>query len=214
MKARESRIPNLRSEMGFTLIEVTIAMVLLSLIALVTYGSFYLGHRAMEKIQTRAEQNQKLRSWEDFLATYIRSAYPCRSSPQDPSVSFSGTEGGLTFISALSLGMGGRGMSRVTVSWVEDGQGSGSLSLEEAVPLSVGCQEGGEGYRNTVVLSEGIKGLSIDYLDPQGEDESWVERWDGREKRVLPRAVRFNVRGDEGEVSQWTFPIMMSVLGR
>lgn len=209
MKTQNSKLKN---QKGFTLIEVTVAVTLLALMTTILYGAFYLGHRAVEKAQARSEESQSVRSREDFLAAYIRSAYPCRYSVQDPSIFFSGEEDRLTFISTLSLGMGGRGMSKVTLTWTAEGDGSGFLTLEELLPLSVGCQENAEGYRNTVVLSEGIKDFRIGYLDPQGEDGNWVEQWEGKEKRILPRAVRFSLRGGGGEEIQWVFPVMMSVL--
>ncbi len=206
------QISDRKSQIGFTLIEVTIAITLLALIAATLYGAFYLGQRAMVKSQIRSEESQRLRSVGGLLATYIRSAYPCRPSPQDASIFFSGEKNQLTFISAFSSGMGGRGFSKVIVVGAESGEERGSLTLEEIIPLSAGCHGSDEGYRNSLVLSERIRGLQIDYLEPQGEEERWVEQWDGKEKRVLPRAVRFSFQDDKGEEVQWTFPVMMSVL--
>src|SRR3989338_2804587 len=109
--------PKSKIENGFTLIEVTIAITLLALIAMTLYGAFYLGHRAVEKSQARSDESQKIRSREDLLAGYIRSAYPFRLSRDAPSLFFSREEDRLSFVSALSLGMGGRGISEVTISW-------------------------------------------------------------------------------------------------
>src|SRR3990167_2147741 len=75
-KPVKSQISNFKSQIGFTLIEVTIAITLLALIAMTLYGAFYLGHRAVEKSQARSDESQKIRSREDLLAGYIRSAYP------------------------------------------------------------------------------------------------------------------------------------------
>ena len=208
----KSQISNLRSRNGFTLIELTIAMTLLALIVVTLYGAFYLSQRAVEKSQSRSEESQRLRASGDLLAGYIRSAYPFRDSRQNQSIRFSGQGDRLTFVSALSSGMGGRGMSEVTISWEGEEGGTGLLTLEEKIPLRSEGQEEGAGYRNSVIVGQGIRELRIEYLDPQGEEEHWVDQWDGKERKALPRAVRLNYLGEKGEEVRWSFPIMMSVL--
>ena len=208
----KSQISNLRSRNGFTLIELTIAMTLLALIVVTLYGAFYLSQRAVEKSQSRSEESQRLRAAGDLLAGYIRSAYPFRDSRQNQSIRFSGQGDRLAFVSALSSGMGGRGMSEITISWEGEEGGTGLLTLEEKIPLRSEGQEEGAGYRNSVIVGQGIRELRIEYLDPQGEEEHWVDQWDGKERKALPRAVRLNYLGEKGEEVRWSFPIMMSVL--
>lgn len=207
-------VSNPRSQMGFTLIELTIAMTLLALMTVILYGAFYLGQRAIEKGQVRNEESQRLRTVEEVLAGYIRSAYPYRSAPKDPSIFFSGEENRLTFVSAQSFGMGGRGMAEVSISWDGEGDGTGQLKLEEQIPVRLEEEKvgEGEGYKNGVVLGEAVTAFRMDYLDPQSEEERWVDQWDGREKRSLPRAVRLSQRGRRGEEIRWVFPVMMTVL--
>lgn len=203
-------VPNRRSQCGFTLVELTIGLTLLALMTTILYGAFYLGHRAIEKSQANSEQSQRMRSVEESLAGYIRSAYPYRLSVRDPALLFSGQDNNLTFVSALSLGMGGRGMSQITLSWGGEGNGAGLLTLEEKMPVRSEDQEAGEGYRNSVILGESVWDFRIDYLDPQGEE--WLRQWDGKEKKSLPRAIRLSQRSRDGKEIQWVFPVMMSVL--
>jgi general secretion pathway protein J len=203
---------SVKSQMGFTLIELTIAMTLLALMTVILYGAFYLGQRAIEKAQVRNEESQRLRSVEEILAGYIRSAYPYRATLKDPTIFFSGEENRLTFVSAQSLGMGGRGMAEVSISWNGEGDGTGQLKLEEQIPVRLEEESVGEGYRSGVVLGEAVTAFHMDYLDPQSEEERWVHQWDGREKKSLPRAVRLSQRGKRGEEIRWVFPVMMTVL--
>jgi len=207
-----SDISNLRSRMGFTLVEVTIAITLVALIAMTLYGAIHLSQRAMAKSQARSEESQRLRSVGDLLAGYIRSAYPYRPSRGAAPILFSGKEAQLTFVSALSSGMGGRGMSEITISWDGEGEGRGILGLEESMPVSLKSQAEHDGYKNRAILAQGVRELRIEYLDPQGEEERWGDQWDGNERRTLPRAVRLSYREENGEEIQWTFPIMLSVL--
>ena len=204
-------IRNSKFQDGFTLIEVTLAITLLALMVVMLYGSFYLGERAMDKARARSEQSQRLRAVEDFLAGYIRSAYPYRYAPRDLAVYFSGAEGSLEFISSLSTGLGGRGMSKVRISSETTADRAGILTLEEEMPVRLD-DRGGAGYRNSVVLAEGIGAFRLDYLDSQSEEERWVAQWEGRERKALPRAVRLTYQGARGEEVRRVFPIMMSVL--
>ena len=203
----------LKSKRGFTLIELTLAMTLAVMIVTLLYMAFYLGYRAMEKASGRSELSQRLRSIESFLGGYIRSAYPYRDLSQGSAIFFSGEEDRLTFISAFSIGVGGRGMSKISLSW-SDEEG-GNFILEEEIPVRLRSEEekeNGGGYRNRMILWQGVRELRIEYLDPQGDGEDWTEQWDGRERRVLPRAVRFGLRGEGQEEIHWVFPVMMSVL--
>jgi general secretion pathway protein J len=218
----QSKIQNPKSkiESGFTLIEVTIAITLLALMVLMLYGSFYLGERAMAKAQARSDQSQSLRTFEEFLAAYIHSAHPYRPTTRDPAVYFIGDDRGVEFVSSLSTGLGGRGMAKIRIAADLAGRGGSTLTLEEEMPVRVSDKElggglgaAGGGYRNSVILAEGLRSFRLEYLDPQSQDEHWTEEWDGRQRRALPRAVRLSFRGERGGEVRWVFPIMIAVLG-
>ncbi len=209
-----------RSQSGFTLIEVMLAMTIFALMSTVLYGAFSLGHSAVEKSQRSFERNQKLRAVDELLGSYIRSAYPYRSSPQGSTILFAGEQADLTFVSSFSLAMGGRGMAKVHLFWEGDENRAGVLRLEEETPVRVLSEEdekdnqGHQGLSNSLVLREGVKEVRITYLDSQSDEEKWEERWDARERNVLPRAVRLNYLTAEGRKVQWVFPVMMNLLGQ
>src|ERR1043166_5886610 len=132
--------PELRAERGFTLVEVVLAIALFAVLVGILYGSFFLSERAAAKAQARADVSQSLRTFEEVLGGYIRSAYPYRSNPRDPAVYFAGDDRSVEFISSLSTGLGGRGMSRVRISAELEGGSrriyplGESLSLQSARP--------------------------------------------------------------------------------
>ncbi len=64
--------------------------------------------------------------------------------------------------------------------------------------MRINADAGAAGQTYSVVLQEGIKELRLAYLDPQADDETWEERWDGNERRTLPRAVRVSYLDDRG----------------
>jgi prepilin-type N-terminal cleavage/methylation domain-containing protein len=200
---------------GFTLVEVVLALTLFALIGLIVYGGFSLGHSAVERSQRKFESNQRLRSFADLVGSYIRSAYPYRLSAQDPSVFFVGEEDSLTFVSSFSLAMGGRGMGRVHIGLGTEENSASVLRLEEEVPVRLNNEETDQGgVRNGVGLQEGVSEFRIAYLDPQGSLDTWEERWDAKERKALPRAVRLSYRTSGGKEIRWVFPVMASVLGQ
>lgn len=196
---------------GFTLIEVMLALTLFALLGTILYAAISIGHRAVEKTQGSFEKNQKLRSTVDLLGSYIRSSYPYRTSPQDPTVFYTGEEAELNFVSAVSLAMGGRGLAKIHLSWDGQNDGAGVLRIEEQVPVRVSDDAGG-GYTNEIVLADQVSGFRLTYLNPQSEKEDWVDRWDPAERKTLPRAVRLNFRLEGEREVVWVFPIMMNVL--
>ena len=197
---------------GFTLIEVVLAMTIFALLGTILYGAFALSHGALAKSQASAARSQTARSTADLLGSYIRSAHPYRASAQDQTVFFAGETDSLILISAYSHGMGGRGMAKIQISIDEDESGRAALHLEETTPVRIGGDDGGAGVTHRLVLREGIRDFRLAYLDPPVEEETWQERWDGDEKRMLPRAVRLSFVDDGGRDVQWIFPVMMIVL--
>lgn len=203
-----------RSESGFTLVEVILALTIFALMGVILFGAFSLGHQAVEKSEVHFERNQKARSFDDLIGGYIRSSYPYRASPQDAALYYSGEADKLSFISSYSVAMGGRGMAKISLSW--DGNEAGVIKLEEEVPVRLDeeDQPAESGQRSSVVLQEGVRRFELAYLDPQSEDERWEQRWVAAERQALPRAVRFSYRTESGREVRRVFPIMMAVLAR
>jgi prepilin-type N-terminal cleavage/methylation domain-containing protein len=209
MKARHSRMA---TNGGFTLLEVVLAISLFAVLAVILYGAFSVGHRAMEKTQVVFDSNQKFRSAFDLLGSYVRSSLPYRSSPQAPEVFYAGEETHVEFVSSFSLAQGGRGIAKIRI-YAEQGQGDGQIiKLEEQVPVRMQQENEIAAISHTLVLRERVSGFRLSYLDPEDEPENWRERWDKDEHKGIPRAVRVSYRNEDGREVQWTFPVMVTVL--
>jgi general secretion pathway protein J len=201
------------ADAGFTLLEVVIALTIFALMGAILYGAFSVSHRAVEKAQGTATQSQKQRSVADLLGSYVRSAFPYRESAQETAAFFQGEADNVTFVSAYSQGMGGRGMAKIQIAAGEGGGGRAVLRLEETTPVRINAEAGAAaGQTYSVVLQDGVKQFRLAYLDPQAEAETWEERWYGNERRTLPRAVRVSYLDDHDRPVRWIFPVMMTVL--
>ena len=199
---------------GFTLIEVVLAITIFALMGGVLYGAFSLGHTAVEKSEKSFNRNQKTRSIGDLLATYIRSAYPYRESIQEQTIFFDGERESLTFVSAYSHAMGGRGMAKISIEKDEADNGRALVRLAETAPVRVGGDASEDGQRSSLVILEGIRDFQLAYLDAEGDKENWEERWDGKERPRLPRALRMTFIDAEGKAVRWVFPVMLAVLSQ
>jgi prepilin-type N-terminal cleavage/methylation domain-containing protein len=199
---------------GFTLIEVVLAITIFALMGGVLYGAFSLGHTAVEKSAASFNRNQKTRSIGDLLATYIRSGYPYRGSIQEQAIFFEGEHESVTFVSAYSHAMGGRGMAKIAIEKEDADNGRALVRLAETAPVRVGGDAGDGGQRQSLVILEGIRDFQLAYLDAVGEKEIWEERWVGNERRRLPRALRMSFIDAEGTEVRWVFPFMVAVLSQ
>jgi prepilin-type N-terminal cleavage/methylation domain-containing protein len=215
VEGRRTRDKTTRSSAGaagFTLIEVVLALTIFALMGGILYGAFSLSHSAVEKSQVNSTRTQKQRSIADLLGSYVRSTFPYRESPQEQTAFFEGDAESLTFVSAYSQGMGGRGMAKIQITKDEDDNGRATVKLAETAPVRLSGESGGGGQTYSIVLQDNVKEFRLAYLDPQAEEETWEDRWDGRERRMLPRAVRFTYQDERGKEVRWIFPVMMTVL--
>ncbi len=197
---------------GFTLIEVVLALTIFALMSAILYGAFSLGHNAVAKSEAYATRHQKQRAVAELLGNYIRSGFPYRESLQDQTIYFLGESDSVTFVSTYSQAMGGRGMAKIRIAKEDDGTGRTSLRLEETVPVRINTEVAAPGLSHSVAFQNDMRELRFSYLDPQAEGELWEDRWDGNERRHLPRALRISFRNDSGEETRWIFPLMMTVL--
>jgi len=199
---------------GFTLIEVVLALTIFALMGGILYGAFSLGHSAVEKSEANSTRNQKQRAITELLGNYIRSTFPYKESAQDQTVFFTGESDSVTFVSAYSQAMGGRGMAKIHLSKEEDSDHRMSLKVEETAPVRISAEVGATGQSHGLLLQADMREVRFAYLDPQAEDEKWEDRWDGAERRMLPRAVGISFLNANGEAVRWIFPVMMTVLAQ
>jgi len=92
----------------------------------------------------------------------------------------------------------------------------GVLTVQEEVPARVSREGTGEreeqGYQSKVVTRLDARDVRLDYMDPEQQDP-WVERWDGAQRRAIPRGLRMTLVGAGGQEMEWVFPVMVGVLG-
>jgi general secretion pathway protein J len=212
---RDPRVRAERHAAGFTLIELVLALVIFSLLALMMYGAFFLGHRAVIKGEREADLNQRMRVAEDILGRQIRSAvfYFARHE-EDTFPFFLGSPDRVTFVTASPQSHGGTGLAVVTYQVTNDGQ----LTLEERTSFTPDdlYDPPPDAAVERAVLFPAVGGARFEYIGHEEADNGAQPNWDARDEDALPATVRLTVDGLEFfRLRPWVrdIPLMTIVSG-
>ncbi len=174
-----------RTDDGFTLVELLVAMTLLGFLMILLFGSLKFGSRAWERSQEVTADANFVRAAQGALQDAIEHAYPlgqtcgtgCRA------VAFDGEEHDLTLLSLAGNGDGG--MTRVRV-YAE--ASDSSLSLARSSELAV------DAAIHTQALLHGAADLDFRYYGQADGDRTpaWHATW--KSQRRLPQLIRVHLR--------------------
>ena len=186
---------------GFTLIEVIVTMTILGFILVIIYQVFRLGLSSWEKGESAAEEYQKTRIVSQLLSQQVKSAFPYEIKTQKAEgnyLAFEGKKQSLKFVSAFpAKSKRPEGLVFAVYYFKEGGRGEGSLILYEQRVLNKDFFEEALKKDEGVSLLEGLSELRFEYYreaDPDNnKTEEWVDEWDAKEEKKLPKAVRMTV---------------------
>ena len=164
---------------GFTLLEVLLAMTILSLIAVIIGVSLRLGIRAWERGEADSDDSQKLRYVVERLSQEIRSVYPYQMLIDgERAIAFKGKSDSIFFVtSSVKSSEGG-------LKWISYFVEDSSLMMREGMLPDKQVME--------KVTKEGkdfdldASGLKFEYFS--SKDKDWKEAWDS--KTELPGAMK------------------------
>lgn len=166
-------------EKGFTLLEILIAMTILSLIAVLIGSSLRLGIRAWERGEADIESSQNIRFFVERLSRQIKSAYPYQIQIDgEKAIAFQGKSDSIFFVTSSVRGNEGG------LKWFSYFVKDGSLIVQEGMlpdkKVMEKVSEDGE------VLDLNVSELKFEYFS--SEKKEWKESWDS--KTELPGAVK------------------------
>ena len=186
---------------GFTLVELTIALVLMAAIAALLYGSLSLAARTWDGGEAKMQQVSDLRTTQTYLRAQIAAQYPQRLWKMTGlPLLFAGERDEIRYAAVLPSRVAEGGVYYFRVAVVPNGEHS-RLVQERMIPDVSALEEPEFRDAERSVLAEGIAELRIGYFgrDPDAaetEAPTWRERWD--DKQRLPLLVRIDVKPEKG----------------
>jgi general secretion pathway protein J len=194
---------------GFTLLEVIVTLTILGFIVLMVSGTFRLGLSSWEKGDAIKEEYQKIRMTSQLVSRQMKSLVPYKIKTEQADgnyLAFDGKAHSLRFVSALSLkAQRPEGFVYVVYQFRDDGEKKGRLVLYEQRALNRDFFEDDLKEDSALTLFEGISQIRFEYFreadEEKSQTEEWVEEWNAKEVKTLPRAVRMTVtyRNEKGK---------------
>lgn len=186
---------------GFTLMELLVAITLLSLLSLVLTSSLRFGLTAWARGADHTERVDQSLLVQDFLRRAIGDAYPY-FLPTDPTrgdgqVDFVGTAQSVSFLASAPIALGGRGRVRFVISR-ERGTERSELVVTSAPELGDMASP-----PERKILLPNVETVELSYFGKRRSDRgaAWHDTW-GAEP-ALPELVRLKVRLPAGDTRLW-----------
>ncbi len=185
-----------KKHLGFTLLELLIAVSLSSIVMVVLVGGFYMvskNWQQQEKVLDQQIDNSLIRM---ELEKAILGAFPYSytSANNKKSIYFKGDEAQVSFVSTMSPSYN----NQLTI-WSLISQNDGGLSIKVTSALTGDPSEilskliSNNKEEATIVLEE--YKIEFEYLEENKSGEkSWLKTWDASDQKLLPSAVRFQLK--------------------
>jgi general secretion pathway protein J len=179
-----------RSQRGFTLLEVLIALAIVGALLVIAFGGMRVALAAWRQGEDRAEAHQHVRGVALLLARTIEGAYPYSGAPGEAPESvllFRGTADRLELVTqsppfSFPVPVA---FTAVVIALSEDRDRPGLVIAQRALPNRNPFTDATPLFQDPAIASVELK-----YLDDSG---SWQDAWDARNENHLPRAVRISL---------------------
>ena len=187
---------------GFTLLELTIALVLLALMAGILYGALGFAGTATDKGEAKVDANAGMRLAEAFLRGQIEMQHPLRlRKVAEFPLLFAGERDELRYAAPLPSRVAGGGVWYFRLTVARDDPRS-PLVLERVVPdVNAARPPDFPSDADRSVIAQGISEIRIGYYGRDSaavtaDDATWRDRWDNAQR--LPLLVRIDVTPKQG----------------
>ncbi len=190
-----------RRARGFTLLELSIALVLLALMAAVLYGALGFAGTSWDRGEAKVEATSSMRLAEEFLRAQLEGQHPLRMRkvPEFPLL-FVGERDEIRYTASLPARVAAGGIWYYRLA-VDGADARGPLVQERVVPdvNAARVPDFTESERST--LATGIAAIRFGYYGRDGggssaDEPSWRDRWDNAQR--LPLLVRIDVTPRQG----------------
>lgn len=186
---------------GFTLLELTIALVLLALMSGVLYGALGMAGKSVDRGEAKVEATAGMRLAQEFLRAQLEMQHPLRMRKvQEFPLVFAGERDVLRYAAPLPARVAGGGIWFYRISVAQDDARS-PLVLERVAPDVNAARIPDFVEPERSILAENIAEIRFAYFgrDASATDDTeptWRDRWDNTQR--LPLLVRIDVTPKQG----------------
>jgi len=188
---------------GFTLVELLLALTLMSMLLALAYGGLRAATRATDRGQTILEDSSRIRMAHQFVHRQLNQIVPlafATNEAGDERTVFIGEPDRIRFVAPMPgyLGFGGPQVQELAIV-----RGDDSLQLVLSHALLQGFEEERLYDRPPIPLLSEIGSASFSFLgrDENGELAGWTSTW--VEGAVLPVSVSLEIEFDDDVYIQW-----------
>lgn len=194
---RTTQVTKPKRGSGFTLLELVVTLTILGFILVMVLGLLRLGSASWERGEAKTDHYQKQRIVFNLLSQQVKSSFPYKIKAQKAEgdyIAFLGARDSLRFVSTVSISAKRPEGLVFVIYRVEEGKEGGKILrvLEKRV-LNKDFMEETPEEEKFLTLLEDLSEFGFEYFQEGEEEEEvgeWVETWDGKDKRELPRQVR------------------------
>ena len=188
---------------GFTLVELLLALSLMSMLLALAYGGLRASTRAADKGQTILEDSSRIRMAHQFVRKQLNQILPLAYTVNEDGTErtvFEGAPDRIRYVAPMPgyLGFGGPQVQELALVRSEEGM---ALVLSHA--LLQGFVEENLYLRQPILLVDGIDAGEFSFLgrDENEELTAWTGYWDAID--TVPESVALDVEFNEDVYIQW-----------
>ena len=188
---------------GFTLVEMLLAVTLLSMLMALAYGGLRAATRATDRGQDILEDSSRIRMAHQFIRKQLNQISPLAFDESEDGTErtvFVGEEHRIRFVAPMPgyLGFGGPQVQELAIVRVQDG-----LEIELSHALLQGFEEELLYERDPIPLVGKIERARFSFLglDENGELTGWLPTWD--QPDILPKSISLEIEFIEDVYIHW-----------
>lgn len=188
---------------GFTLVELLLAVTLMSMLLALAYGGLRAATRATDRGQDILEDSSRIRMAHQFVRKQLNQVSPLvfeQSEDGTERTVFIGEEQRIRFVAPMPgyLGFGGPQVQELAIV-----RGQSGLALVLWHALLQDFEEDRLYERDPIPLLDHIEDARFSFLglDEDGELSGWISTWD--EPGTLPKSIALDIEFEEEVYIQW-----------
>ena len=197
--------PSPRRTAGFTLVELLLAITLMSILLGLTYSGLRAATRSSQRGELLLAAGGELRASHQFIRRQLNQMLPLpyavTEGAEELRIVFEGDARHIQYVAPMPgyLGAGGPQVQLIEVVNADDGE----LLIQFSHALLQGFEESRLYDRDPVILLDGVSSAGFEFLsrDEEGELIGWTTSWDQQD--TLPVAVRLDLEFSGDLNMQW-----------